>query len=162
MRPATHPEIPLLIDLYDEAYDKKSWHGPNLRSAIRGVTARQAAWRPEEGRHNIWEFTVHAAYWKYVVRRKLTGEKRGSFPLAGSNFFPRPVECTEAAWRQDIQLLETQHQDLRRVILNLPQTRREEPKKWKAVLHLIRGAAAHDLYHAGQIRLLRRLAPAAL
>src|SRR5262249_49715801 len=102
MPAAVHPEIPLLLDLYDEAFDKESWHGPNLRGAIRGVTAQQAAWRPAPGRHNIWEFTVHAAYWKYVVRRRLTGEKRGSFALKGSNFFERPIECTEAAWKQDL------------------------------------------------------------
>jgi hypothetical protein len=52
--------------------------------------------RPRPGAHNIWEFTLHAAYWKYVVRRRITGEKRGSFVLEGSNFFERPVEQTEA------------------------------------------------------------------
>ncbi len=62
----------VLLDLLDEAFDKKSWHGPNLRGSIRGVTAQQAAWRPGPDRHNIWELTLHAAYWKYVVRRRLT------------------------------------------------------------------------------------------
>src|SRR2546423_5391486 len=114
----------LILALLNEAYDKRTWHGPNLKQSIRGVSAKQAAWRPAPGRHNIWEFTVHAAYWKYVVRRKLTGEKRGSFPLKGSNFFERPLECSEAAWRQDTRLLVTQHQDLRRVILNLPKALR--------------------------------------
>ncbi len=160
--PAALPEIPLLIDLYDEAFDKKSWHGPNLRSSVRGISAKQAAWRPEAGRHNIWEITVHAAYWKYVVRRRLTGDERGTFPLKGSNFFPRPLECTEAAWRKDIELLETQHQDLRRVLLHPPASLYAERKRWQAALHTIRGIAAHDFYHAGQIRLLRRLAPPGL
>src|SRR6266446_874752 len=104
-------EIRLLLDLLDEAFDEKSWHGPNLRGSIRGVTARQAAWRPKPGAHNIWELTLHAAYWKYVVRRRITGEKRGSFVLTGSNFFPRPVDPTEAAWKHDFQILVTMHQD---------------------------------------------------
>src|SRR5580700_7885981 len=94
----------LLVGL-DEAFDKKSWHGPNLRGAIRGVTAAQAAWRPAGDRHNIWELTLHAAYWKYVVRRKLLREKRGSFVLKGSNFFERPeggANAAEAAWKCDI------------------------------------------------------------
>ena len=155
----TGPEIPFLLDLLDEAFDKKSWHGPNLRGSIRGVTARQAAWRAAPDRHNIWEFTLHAAYWKYVVRRKITGDKRGSFPLPGSNFFPRPVELSEKAWKADVALLVAQHQDLRRAILELPRELRLDGKKWRATLHLIRGIAAHDLYHAGQIRLLRRLGP---
>src|SRR3954465_11257598 len=80
----------MLLDGLDEAFDKPSWHGPNLRGAIRGVTAIQATWRPAGDRHNTWELTLHAAYWKYVVRRKISRAKRGSFALAGSNFFERP------------------------------------------------------------------------
>ena len=142
-----------ILDLIDEAFDKKSWHGPNLRSSIRGVTARQAAWRAAPGRHNIWELTLHAAYWKYAVRRRITGEKRGRFVLPGSNFFSRPVEASEAAWKADVAILLAEHRDLRRVLVQLPPKRWQDPK----TLHLIRGIAAHDLYHAGQIRLLRRL-----
>jgi len=146
---------PEFLDLIDEAFDKTSWHGPNLRGSIRGVSARQAAWRVAPGRHNIWELTLHAAYWKYVVRRRITGEKRGSFVLPGSNFFSRPVEAGEAAWKADVEILLNEHRDLRRVLVQLPAARWQDKK----TLHLIRGIAAHDLYHAGQIRLLRRLCP---
>jgi hypothetical protein len=144
----------VLFELIDEAFDKPSWHGPNLRGSIRGVTARQAAWRPAPGRHNIWELTLHAAYWKYTVRRRLTGEKRGSFVLPGSNFFPRPVDgaITEAAWKADIDILIAEHHRLREVISKISAPSRAQGR-------IIRGIAAHDLYHAGQIRLLRRLCP---
>ena len=157
--PQSDSDILLLLDGLDEAFDKKSWHGPNLRGSIRGVTARQAAWRAAANRHNIWEYAVHAAYWKYVVRRRITGEKRGKFPLPGHNFFARPVELSEVAWKADIDLLVAQHQDLRRAVLELPAALRKDGKEWRAMVHLIRGASAHDLYHAGQIRLLRRLYP---
>ena len=145
----------VLIELFDEAFDKKSWHGPNLRGSIRGVTTQQAAWRPGRDRHNIWELTLHAAYWKYVVRRRLSGEKRGSFVLPGSNFFVRPdadAGATDQAWKADVALLVAEHQQLRAVLSHLP-----DPSLAQA--HMIRGVAAHDLYHAGQIRLLRRMCP---
>jgi hypothetical protein len=145
------PEIRMLVDSLDEAFDRKSWHGPNLRSSLRGVTAAQAAWRPRPGRHNIWELTLHAAYWKYVARRKLTGGKRGGFPLKGRNFFSRPAgEPREFDWKADIAILESEHRSLRAAVAALASA---SPR----TLHLIRGVAAHDLYHAGQIRLLRRL-----
>jgi DinB family protein len=145
----------MLLDLLDEAFDKKSWHGPNLRGSIRGVTAKQAAWRPDRDRHNIWELTVHAAYWKYVARRRLSGEKRGSFVLPGSNFFIRPVSSpsakdTERAWKADVEILMAEHCRLRAVVSQVTNPSR-------AQAHMVRGVAAHDLYHAGQIRLLRRL-----
>jgi uncharacterized damage-inducible protein DinB len=144
----------LLLKLFDEAYKKKTWHGPNLRQAIRGVSAKQAARRPGAGRHNIWEETLHAAYWKYAVRRRIEGGKRGSFVLKGSNFFPRPEKgkANEAAWRADKELLEREHRALRAAI----ETVLETPRGTK-FLPQIYGVALHDVYHAGQIRLLRRL-----
>jgi hypothetical protein len=76
--------LTLLLASIDEGFDRVAWHGPTLLGSLRGVTARQAAWRPFPHRHNIWEVTVHAAYWKYTYRRRLTGEKRGSFEPEGS------------------------------------------------------------------------------
>src|SRR5213076_841283 len=98
----------LLLRMMDDAYDHKAWHGPNLRSAIRGLIANQAFWRPAPERHSIWELVLHCAYWKYAVRRRLTGEKRGSFARKGSNWLPMP-EPSEKAWREDVKLLEGEH-----------------------------------------------------
>lgn len=140
-----------LLALLDEAFEKRAWHGPNLRGSLRGVVAREAAWRPGAGRHNIWELAVHAAYWKYAVRRKLTGEKRGSFALKGSNWFARPEgDVDERAWRRDVALLVAEHKALREAVAGMKSFTEKQ-------LFLVRGAAAHDLYHAGQVTLIKRL-----
>jgi hypothetical protein len=143
-----------ILALLDEGYEKRTWHGPNLKQAIRGVTAKQAAWRPGPQRHNIWEETLHAAYWKYAVRRRIEGGKRGSFALKGSNFFARPEKgkLSEAAWRADKKLLEGEHRALREAVAKVLQTPRGTE-----LLRQLYGVAFHDIYHAGQIRLLRRL-----
>ncbi len=144
----------LLSSLIDEAYEKKTWHGPNLRQSIRGVSAAQAAWRPAPGAHNIWELTLHAAYWKYRMRRKIEAGKRGSFALEGTNFFkrPQPRNTTERAWRADRDLLHREHRALAAAVRKA--ARAPLPNK---LLRGIYGVAFHDVYHAGQIRLLRRL-----
>ena len=144
----------LVLALLDEAYEKRTWHGPNLKQSIKGVTAKQAAWRPGPRRHNIWEVTLHAAYWKYAVRRRIEGGKRGSFALKGSNFFTRPEagKLNEAAWSADRKLLEQTHRALRTAVANVLRTPRGA-----RVVHQIYGVAFHDIYHAGQIRFLRRL-----
>ena len=153
------PEIDLLLQILDSAYDKKSWHGPNLRGSLRGVAAEQAAWRPAPGRHNIWEHVVHTAYWKYIVRRRLLGEKKGSFPLKGSNWFARPVQLEDRSWREDLALLESMHQPLRAACAALsPQDLWHTPVgSTVSNAALLTGIAAHDVYHAGQIQLLKRL-----
>ena len=144
----------LVLALLNEAYEKKTWHGPNLKQSIKGVTAQQAAWRPGPGRHNIWEVALHAAYWKYAVRRRIQGGKRGSFVLKGSNFFPRPEKGkpNEAAWAADRKLLEREHRALEATVVEVLRT----PRAAK-LMHQLYGIAFHDIYHAGQIRLLRRL-----
>lgn len=155
-REARDPETSLLLDLLAEAFERKSWHGTNLRGSFRGMTAAEAAWRPAPGRRNAWELALHAAYWKYAVRRRLTGQKRGSFALEGSNWFPRPDgEPSEAAWKADLALLVAEHLSFVAAVgARLPVL--SGPARTKA-LHLVRGAAAHDLYHAGQVQLLKRL-----
>lgn len=152
-------EVQLLLQALDHAYNRKSWHGTNLRGSIRGVSLMEAAWRPDSDRHNIWELVVHAAYWKYVVWRRLTGQQRGSFPLKGSNWFCRPQDGTEQEWRADVVLLDRMHRSLREAVDELSARAIWQTPKGSAVSNasIITGAAAHDLYHAGQIQLLKRL-----
>jgi hypothetical protein len=153
-------ETALLLEIIDRAYNRRSWHGTNLRGSIRGLTATQASRRPAKGRHNIWEIVVHAAYWKYAVRRRLTGEPRGSFPLDGSNWFVRNAG-SDAAWAGDIALLDETHGALRSAVEALSKRDLNRRSAGSSVtnLELITGIAAHDLYHAGQVQLLKRLRP---
>jgi hypothetical protein len=147
-----------LLNAFDQAYNRRSWHGTNLRGSVRGLTPAQAARRPGPGRHNIWELVVHCAYWKYVVWRRLTGAERGSFPLNGSNFFARPAgAASDAAWRADLKLLDDMHQRLRAAIARLTQrdlARRQRGSPFSGA-DLVSGITAHDLYHAGQIQLIK-------
>src|SRR5262249_10567498 len=117
--PPANPELALLIRLFDEAYSRKAWHGPNLRGSIRGITAEEAAWRPAAKRHCIAESVTHAAYWKYAVRRQLAGGDRGSFALKGSNWFPvrRPFDA--ASWSGCVRLLNDEHRALRATVLSI-------------------------------------------
>jgi hypothetical protein len=152
-------ELELLLRMMDEGYSRKAWHGANLRGTIRGLKLHEAAWRPSPARHNIWEIVVHAAYWKYAVRRRLEGGKRGSFALKGSNWFPRAEEMGSALWHEDIRLLEREHRVLKEVAAALPVARlhAKAPGGSIAVSTLLYGISHHDVYHAGQIQLLKRL-----
>lgn len=159
------PDIALLLQLLDEGFDKKAWHGPNLRGGLRRVDAATAAFRPSPGRHNIWEQALHTAYWKYTVRRRITGEDRGSFPLKGSNWFTRPdsavhLDDWDEAWKADLALLDETHRTLRAAVASFDARKLAIVPKGATlptgvVIHSI---AMHDVYHAGQIAILKRLA----
>ncbi len=157
-----NPVVSLLLRDLDQSYDHKSWHGPVLRGALRGISAGQAAWRPAPGRHNIWELAVHAAYWKYSVLCRLRREEDLRFPVKGNNWFPRPEgEASERAWKADLQLLADMHRQLRAAVEALRDEELERiPEGSKTrIVDLVQGAARHDIYHAGQIQLLKRLYP---
>ena len=155
------PEVDALLEMIDQAFDHRAWHGTNLKGALRGVSAKQAAWRPGRNRHNVWELTVHAAYWKYTVIRRIRGEKRGSFALKGSNWFVRPASgaSDEKAWKQDVVLLVSTHRTLREAVaaLSIAELRKRPPGSRINIRDLVVGIAAHDLYHTGQIQLIKKL-----
>ena len=94
---------------------------------------------------------LHAAYWKRIVLNKLAGTER--FPRRGSNWPRVPDELTESAWREDVALLYEIHAKLRDALASIDPQRVDDAK----LRRMIFGAAFHDIYHAGQIRLLRRM-----
>jgi uncharacterized damage-inducible protein DinB len=152
-------EVTLLLRILDESYDQKAWHGPNLKGAIRRLSAEQAAWRPQPTRHSIVEHVVHCAYWKYTLRRRLRGDKRGSFALKGSNWFAIPAPLSEPSWKEFAALLDSEHRLLRAEIAAFPIERLNElPAGGKIpYVNMLYGIALHDVYHAGQIQILKRL-----
>ena len=149
----------LLLRCIEEGFSKKAWHGPNLRGTIRRVDARQASWRPASGRHNIAEIIVHCAYWKYAVRRRIRGDKRGSFVLKGSNWFTLPGNLSESQWRDYARLLDAEHEGLLKAIAVAPWAElcRTKAGLGKGIAAHVYGIAMHDVYHAGQIQTLKAL-----
>lgn len=149
--------------LLDEGFSRAAWHGPNLLGSLRGLTVPELLFRPRKEGHNIWELAVHCAYWKYAVRNRLIRGQRNTFPLEGSNFFARKKGLTQEDWKKDLALLKEQHTQLKATIAAL------DPSTFDSRVagsrHTVRktvlGIAAHDIYHAGQISLLKRLARAA-
>ena len=146
-----------LLSNLDRAYAGRSWHGPNLKRALRGLTPAVAFFRPGPERHSPYDLALHAAYWKYVVRRRLSGEKRGSFPIPGSNFFLAPPRPSAKELAAALSILENEHRALRELVEELPESAfAARFGRWTGEA-VIAGAAVHDLYHAGQIQLVRKL-----
>lgn len=153
------PRIQLLIDVAEQAYHKRAWHGTNLRGSLRGLKLDELLWRPGSGRHNIWELALHAAYWKYAVWRKMAKAEINSFPRKGSNYPALPEQTDMKNWKKDLALLGQTHLAFIEAVKNLPPTQlnRKPPKMtytWQAYIY---GVSSHDLYHAGQIQLIKRL-----
>jgi hypothetical protein len=154
------PRVELLLNNIQRAYSGKSWHGPTLKGVLRGVTLKQATHRLT--RNSIRDLVYHCAYWKFCVRRWLleaAGEDAGpGFPRSPANF-PDPVaRVTQKDFDADKRMLNDQHRRLVAALKTLPPAVLDTPAGKTGLNHaeLIMGVAAHDLYHAGQIALLKR------
>ena len=138
-----------------------AWHGgPTPMRALHGVSAAQARWVPARRRHSIWELALHIAYWDYAVRRRFEPESPRDFPRSPGNWPALPARADERAWAQDRELLEREHDLLVRSVRLVDPARwnRRMPKgrRWTYAETIV-GIAAHEVYHAGQIQLLKRL-----
>jgi hypothetical protein len=155
------PAFDAIREALDPQLAPRAWHGGvTPLGALRGVSAGMAAWRPAPGRPSIWALTLHVAYWKYAVRRRLSSAGQERFRRQPANFPAVPAEATETAWRADVLILREEHERLLRTIEAFPARRlgqRAGTRKLYTHADLIAGIAMHDAYHAGQIQLLKRL-----
>jgi hypothetical protein len=151
--------IDFLLELLDQAFKGPAWHGPPLAGSLRGVSAEVALRSPGLGRHTIWEYALHAAYWKCIARRRITGDDSIEFERSPSDWPAPPAVMTEATWKADRALLTREHDLFRAAVAKLSPrdlTKKGMGSRWTREAEII-GIASHDLYHAGQIGLTKRL-----
>ena len=148
-------EIKRIDDQLRRAFEGHAWHGPALRELLADVTAEQATARPIPGAHSIWEIALHIAAWHEGVRRRVEGER---VELSPEEDWPPVASTSEAAWQDALAVLERTHTELRRTVSRLADARLQEMVVGKdhSVYVMLHGLIQHDLYHAGQIALLKK------
>lgn len=150
----------LLLQMIEESFQLPNWNETNLRSTLRRVNAEMAGWKPLHAKRSIADIVVHCAYWKYALRRRLSGSRRGMFPLKGSNWFKTGNQITRSQWSEYLMLLEDEHQQLcdaiRSARRRLSYANPRPDGKWSS-LQRIFWLAIHDGYHTGQINLIKAM-----
>ncbi|MFQ5778530.1 MAG: DinB family protein [Terriglobia bacterium] len=149
-------EAERLHDQLHRAFEGEAWHGPSVREVLAGVTAAQAAKRPLPNAHTIWELVHHIAAWEAIVRRRLSGEL--IVEVSDQQDWPPVRDTSEAGWRKALDDLNRGHLELRQAVAGLTDERLGEkvPGKDHTIYGTVQGAIQHDLYHAGQIALLKK------
>jgi uncharacterized damage-inducible protein DinB len=152
-----NPSREILVAELDEVYRGPAWHGPSVLEALDGVTAARAYAHPQPERHSIWELVRHLTHGRHLMTERLT-ESSFEFPQAVREpWWPvAPREPSEAAWREDLGLLDECHRRLVEAVRGASDAqleRRPNPGDQTLAQQLL-GTAIHDAYHAGQIRLL--------
>jgi uncharacterized damage-inducible protein DinB len=158
-------EIDRLVDQLEREHDGDPWHGSPLRAILHGVTAEQAAAAVIPVAHTIWELVLHITAWKGEVRRRLTGAPAAE-PHEGD--WPDVGEPTAVRWTRALERLEQTHRALVSAVRELEESRlyeastdtRDRPTGSGVSYYvLLHGIVQHDVYHAGQIALLKKGRP---
>jgi uncharacterized damage-inducible protein DinB len=144
-----------IADQLQRAFDGSAWHGPALLEILADVDAAAAAARPIANVHSIWELVLHIAVWDRSGLVRLGGEK---YQPSGDDNFPPVAKASEAAWRKAVTDVKKTHEKLVRTVNALPDARLWDrvPGKRYDFYHLLHGIAQHELYHAGQIAVLKK------
>jgi uncharacterized damage-inducible protein DinB len=149
-------ETTRIADQLRRAFGGEAWHGDSLFEILDGVSAAQAAARPIKNAHSIWELVLHVAAWDDAVRRRLGGE---ALALSDEQNFPLVTDSNESAWRQALEHARRAHDELVSAVSALPDSRLGDrvPGEKHDIYQKLHGVAQHELYHAGQIALLKKM-----
>jgi uncharacterized damage-inducible protein DinB len=150
-------EVNRLEEQLRRALEGEAWHGPSVLELLAGLSAAQAASHPIAGAHSIWELVLHLRSDYDLVLRRLAGDGRG---LTAAEDWPACPTSTEENWQQTVQELELRNKRLRQAVRSFPDERLDDPLvpevPYTAYTQFI-GVTQHNLYHAGQIALLKRV-----
>ncbi len=152
-------EATRIADQLRRAFAGEAWHGDSVFEVLRGVTAKHAAARPIKNAHTIWELVLHIAAWDNAVLRRLGGI---AVELSDAENFPAVTEPSETAWRKALAGVRRVHEELVEAVSALPDSQLDEKVPGKEGAHytfyyMLHGVVQHELYHAGQIALLKKM-----
>ena len=149
-------ELSRLEEQLGRALDSEAWHGPSVLEALEGVSAEQAAAHPVAGAHSIWELVLHLCGTYGLVLRRLGGDGR---QLTESEDWPSVPEPSAENWQEAIRVLKQLNEDLRQAVRSFPAERLDQPlvpeSPYTAYTQFM-GVTQHNLYHAGQMALLKK------
>ena len=152
-------EVERIGDQYRRAFEGQAWHGPSVLSLLEGITAAQASAHPIAGAHSIWELTLHIAAWKNACKRRLEGDPA---QLSDDEDWPGIIDTSESAWQKTKKHLRDTHEALLKTIAAVDNARLDQPIMQHASISFsstyvtLHGGVQHDLYHAGQIAILKK------
>jgi uncharacterized damage-inducible protein DinB len=148
----------LLADQIQRAFKGPAWHGDPITKILSDITAAQAAARPIKNAHTIWELVLHITAWDRVVCRRVAG---AAVKVTAKENFPPVTDTSETAWRKAVENLKNVHGELVKAVAAFPDSRLRKrvpgkAQKYHDFYYMISGIVQHELYHAGQIAILKK------
>ena len=148
-------EIKRIIDQMDRAMNGEAWHGPHLEELLADVSAQQAAAHPVPGAHSIWELVNHIGAWNAILAQRAAGH---AVTVTPEQDWPPVTDTGAESWKRALEQMRASRARLRSAVEKLSDAQLEDiaPGKDHSIYVMLHGGVQHDLYHAGQIAVLKK------
>jgi uncharacterized damage-inducible protein DinB len=148
-------EVDRISEQLRRAFEGGAWHGPSVREVLKGVTAEIASRRPIAKGHTIWEIVQHIDAWQIAGRRRVELE---FVKVSDAEDWPAVTGFNENAWNAALETINKSYEQLQSVIKNLDDSKLDNkvPGAEYTIYVVLHGVIQHDLFHAGQIALLKK------
>jgi uncharacterized damage-inducible protein DinB len=155
-----YTEVDNIVDQLERAFEGDAWHGQSMSEILSSVTAAEASAHPIAQAHSIWEIVLHSTAWQRAVRERLQGKPIASLPDAED--WPMVENDSEQAWSEAISRLRAEYEALQKEALRWKNRDLGEITEGQrfTVYQMLHGVIQHNLYHAGQIAILKKAAVA--
>jgi hypothetical protein len=150
-------EIGRLQQMLQRTYDGKCFHGDSIQEVLNNIDAAQSVWIPDGASHSIWQIVLHMTGWLNAIRRRLTSPTL--INLTDEENFPAVPLPTHENWHAARDSFGAALEGLIGAAGEFPESRLEEkvPGRDYTFFVLLHGAIDHNLYHLGQISLLKAM-----
>lgn len=145
----------LLLEQHTACYDEDTWF-VSVKNAVAGLTAGQAAWRPDGADNSIWEEVNHIIFWNDRWIKRFRGEMTYPEDIENTGTF----KSDETDWQKTLEKLDAVMGEWREILNHLTDEKLSSPVNdqytapWRTPLAQ---QNIHNAYHIGQIVLLRKL-----
>jgi uncharacterized damage-inducible protein DinB len=145
-----------IADLLERTFDGEAWHGDSITRILQGITSEKALQKPIRNVHSIWEIVLHMIAWEHVVVTCLQGETYEG--VQDEQDWPPVKETDQEAWQSALKRLAETTSKLKELMLSFPEAKLHEkvPGRNFTFYRLLHGMIQHNLYHGGQIAMLKK------
>ena len=149
-------ETDRIVEQMRAAFEGGAWHGPAVLEVLQSVDPLMAAAKPIPEANSIWGLVMHLSLTQNVLLRRIRGEDAG---LSDSDFWADVPAPTDQNWANALDRLARQERELRAAVAAFPEDRLDQklmPSGTSSAYANFHGHIQHNLYHAGQIALLKK------
>jgi uncharacterized damage-inducible protein DinB len=148
-----------ILKQFAACYDENGWFVA-VRNVLEGVTAEQAAWKPEGTNNSIWESLTHITYYNNAYVQRFKGIDYKYSITDNDETFEAPEQPTDEEWNAEVSKFDSVMRELRDLIDAADESKLSEQvseTNTASWAELISNINAHNAYHGGQMLLIRKL-----